>query len=165
MNKTNRQNTGATCLMVAASSYAAGSLTVSREVVVDRAPATVWKLLGDFNALDVWLPPVANSTMKGEPAKLGAIRVLDLGSNASVTEKLVAYSSAFHSYSYVFLDSPLPVKNYVATIELSATPDGKTRVKWHSTFDAAGAPDDKARQAIEGIYDAGLAKVAAIFRK
>ena len=42
--------------------------------------------------------------------------------------------------------------------------EGKTRVKWSSTFDADGAPDDKAKEAILGIYDAGLGKLSAIFR-
>ena len=49
--------------------------------------------------------------------------------------------------------------------ELSAAGPGKTRVKWSSTFDADGAPDDKAKEAILGIYDAGLGKLATIFRE
>jgi hypothetical protein len=32
-------------------------------------------------------------------------------------------------------------------------------------LDADGAPDDKAKEAILGIYDAGLTKLAAIFRE
>ena len=152
-------------LVLATGSYAAGHLAVSREITVDRAPDTVWKLVGEFNSLDVWLPPVLASTFTGSPTQPGAVRVLDLGNNASVTEKLLAYSSERRSYSYAFVKSPLPVKNYVATIELSTTADGKTRVKWHSTFDADGAPDDKAKEAILGIYDAGLGKVALIFKR
>jgi mxaD protein len=165
MNKMIHTGIGAASLALASSGFAAGGLSVSREVTVDRSPATVWKLVGDFNALDVWLPPVQRSTFTGEATRPGAVRVLELGNNARVTEKLTDYSSAQHRYSYAFIESPLPVKNYVATIELSAAPEGKTRIKWYSTFDAHGAPDDKAREAIQGIYDAGLAKVAAIFRQ
>jgi mxaD protein len=121
--------------------------------------------VGAFNSLDVWLPPVLGSTATGSPTEPGAIRRLDLGNSASVTEKLLAYSSERHSSSYAFLKSPLPVKNYVATIELSETAGGKTLMKWHSTFDAEGATPDKAKEAIQGIYDAGLAKVAAIFSR
>lgn len=160
-----RQSVGAASLMVAASGFAAGSLTVSREAIVERPPATVWKLVGSFNALDVWLPPVRGSSFTGEATHPGAIRVLDLGNNAAVTEKLLAFSGEEHRYSYAFLSSPLPVKNYVATIELSPADGGKTRVKWTGTFDAAGAPDDKAKEAIQGIYDAGLTKLSAIFRQ
>jgi hypothetical protein len=160
-----RHTAGAASLMVAASSFAAGSLSVSREMVVERPAATVWKLVGSFNSLDVWLPPVRGSSFTGNATQPGAIRMLDLGNNASVTEKLLSYSGTEHRNSYAFLSSPLPVKNYVAAIELSAAGEGKTRVKWSSTFDADGAPDDKAKEAILGIYDAGLTKLAAIFRE
>jgi len=160
-----RQSIGIAAMMLAASSFAAGQLAVSREITVDRAPATVWKLVGEFNSLDVWLPPVLSSTFTGSATQPGAIRQLDLGNNASVTEKLVAYSNARRSYSYAFIKSPLPVKNYVATIELTETTEGKTLIKWHSTFDAEGASDDKAKEAILSIYDAGLSKVSAIFKR
>lgn len=165
MNQVVRNYVGAAGLMLAAGGVAAGNLSVSREVTVDRSPATVWKLLGEFNSLDVWLPPVLGSTFEGDATKPGAVRVLDLGNDAKVTEQLVAYSSAERSYSYAFLDSPLPVKDYVATIELRAVANGKTLIRWHSTFDSAGAPDAAAREAVQGIYDAGLAKLASIFGK
>ena len=167
MNPLIRSGVAAASLSIlSASGLAAnGSLSASREITVDRSPAVVWKLLGAFDALDVWLPPVHSSSSTGSPTEAGAIRVLDLGNNLSVTEKLLDYSSARRSYSYAFLKSPLPVRNYVATIEVNEAPQGRTVVKWHSTFDAAGAPDDTAREAILGIYDAGLRKVAAIFGK
>lgn len=152
-------------IAVTSSSFAGGNLSVSREVVVDRAPATVWKLMGEFNSLDVWLPPVLSSTFTGNRIRPGAVRVLDLGDNATVTERLLSFDSAKYRYTYAFVKSPLPVKNYVATVELSPAAEGKTLIKWHSTFDAAGAPDDKAKEAIQGIYDVGLAKAAAIFKK
>ncbi len=63
------------------------------------------------------------------------------------------------------MESPLPVQNYVATIELTPAPDGGTRIKWSSTFDAKGVPDETAKDAIGGIYDAGLGRITAIFRK
>lgn len=140
-----------------------GQLSASREIVVDRAPATVWKLLGEFNALDIWLPPVQASRFSGHATKPGAIRVLELGNRATVTEELVAYSIAERSYSYKFIESPLPVKNYVATLQVREAPGGKSLIQWRSTFEAAGAPDEKAREAILGIYDAGLEKAAVIF--
>ena len=165
MNALIRHTAGAASLAVAASSFAAGSLSVSREAIVERPPATVWKLVGSFDALDIWLPPVRASSFTGNATQPGAIRVLELGNNARVTEKLITFDTAAHRYSYAFVSSPLPVKNYVAAIELSAAGEGKTRIKWSSTFDADGAPDDKAKEAILGIYDAGLGKLKAIFRE
>ena len=141
-----------------------GSLRVSREAVIPRAPATVWKLLGAFDALDVWLPPVRASSSRGQPTQPGAVRVLDLGNGAAVTEELLEHSDADRRYRYAFVSSPLPVRHYVATIELAAAAGNRTLVKWSSTFDADGAPDEEAKQAILGIYDAGLGRLEAIFR-
>ncbi len=165
MNRILRGSLCAIGLSLSAASFAAGHLTVAREVTVDQAPATVWKLMREFNALDVWLPPVQASAASGNPTQPGATRVLSLVGGATVTEKLLAFDDARHSYSYAFIQVPLPVKNYVAEIELAAAPGGKTLIKWHSTFDAAGASDDKAKEAIQGIYDAGLGKLAVIFKK
>jgi mxaD protein len=144
---------------------AVGALHVARETVMARAPATVWKLLGAFDALDVWLPPVRASSSRGQPTQPGAVRVLDLGNGAAVTEELLAYSDADRCYRYAFVSSPLPVKHYVATIELVAATGNRTLVRWSSTFDADGASDAQAKEAIEGIYDAGLARLDAIFRQ
>jgi mxaD protein len=152
-------------LAVSASSHAAGALSVSREVVVDRSPDTVWKLVGEFNALDVWLPPVQASSTSGGPVRPGSVRILDLGKHASVTEKLTAFDQHRRSYSYTFLASPLPVANYNATIALEERPGGKTLVRWTSQFDSHGASDAVAMEAIGGIYDAGLAKLTEIFKK
>jgi mxaD protein len=152
-------------LAASAAGLAAESISVSRETTVDSSPATVWKLVGDFNALDVWHPAVARSTASGGDNKTGATRVLTLGDGAKITEKLLARDAAKHSYSYSILKSPLPVKNYRSTIRLSPTADGRTLMVWSSIFDAEGAPDGKAAEVIQGIYDAGLAKVAGNFKK
>jgi mxaD protein len=143
---------------------AVGTLTVSRDATLDQPPSIVWKLIGEFNALDIWLPPVQASSLRGVGTAPGAIRVLDLGGGASVTEELLDYDSARHRYTYAFVESPLPVKRYVATIALSAAPNGRTLIKWHSNFEADGAPDDQAQAAVQGIYDVGLAKLVSIFR-
>jgi mxaD protein len=152
----------AAALVLAASAAQAGELKVEREMTIDKAPATVWKMVGDFNALDVWHPAVASSTATG--SKPGATRLLTLGNGATISEKLLARDPARHSYSYAILKSPLPVKNYKSTLQLKPTADGKTLMTWSSTFEANGADDAKAQEVIQGIYDAGLAKVAANFK-
>lgn len=150
-------------LLLALAGAQAAELSVTREVTVDRAPATVWKMVGDFNALDVWHPAVAKSTSTG--SQPGATRLLTLGDGATISEKLLGRNAAKHSYSYAILKSPLPVRNYRSTLSLSEAPEGKTLIRWTSTFEAAGADDAKAKDVIGGIYDAGLAKVAAHFKR
>jgi hypothetical protein len=76
------RNWGATvALTLATNGFAAGNLAVSREITLDRSPATVWKLVGEFNSLDVWLPQVLGSRFTGTATQPGAVRQLDLGNN------------------------------------------------------------------------------------
>jgi mxaD protein len=165
MNSIRKLIAGTGLLMIATCSLAAGALTVEREATVDGSPDTVWKLVGNFNALDVWHPAVASSTMKGAGTKAGATRTLTLGNGAKIEEKLTAYSSVKHTYSYAITASPLPVKNYVSTLALSKAGEGKTLVKWSSTFDANGVSDDEAKKVIGGIYDGGLSRVGITLKK
>lgn len=65
----------------------------------------------------------------------------------------------------MILKSPLPVKNYVSTLTVSPTSDGKSLVKWTSIFDANGADDAKAKEVVGGIYDAGLSKATAMLKR
>ncbi|EWS56318.1 MULTISPECIES: SRPBCC family protein [unclassified Methylibium] len=144
----------------AGAAQAGGSLSVSREVEVDAAPATVWKLVGNFNHLDVWHPAVVASTQKG------GIRTLTLaGGGGTIVEKRTALSDSKMSYSYVIQSGPLPVQQYASTLTVMTGAAGKSIVSWTGTFNAKGAPDDKAKEVIQGVYDAGLARVAANFKK
>lgn len=63
------------------------------------------------------------------------------------------------SYSYAFIQGPLPVKTYNAT--LTVMPDGPNAVVvLTATFDAEGMSEPDAKADIEGVYDQGLAGIA-----
>jgi len=159
--------TVASALLVVGSSHAAGTLSVTREVTIDSTPTTVWKLVGNFNALDVWHPAVRKSELTGAGTKVGTRRLLTLAEGKQVIiEQLTAYDAAKTSYSYTIVNSPLPVVNYKGTISLNATSDGKTLLKWTSNFQApSGADDASATRAVETLYDSGLAKLVNNFAK
>ena len=97
--------------------------------------------------------------------RIGTRRLLTLGDGATILESLLAYSAAKNTYSYSIIKSPLPVANYKATITLTPVDEGHTLMKWTSTFDANGVSDEQAASIIGGIYDAGMAKVVANFKK
>lgn len=153
-----------TLLLSASLTVSAGDLTVSKEIVVNASPETTWKMIGNFNHLDVWHPVVVGSKLtQGKADTAGAIRVLTLGNGASITEKLLSHSNANNSYSYAITESPLPVSDYVSMIEVSAADGGKSVVKWSSSFDAKNASDKEAMDTIAGVYDAGLASIKSNF--
>ncbi|SFK37998.1 SRPBCC family protein [Methylophaga sulfidovorans] len=145
-------------MLTSLSTFAAGNLSVDEQVSVNASPATVWKMVGNFNGLDVWHPVVVGSDLKsGNNNEVDAERILSLGNGGTILEQLTAYSDSDNSYSYAILESPLPVKNYESTISVSDDGKGKSIVSWSSTFDAADGVDDQAAiDAITGVYNAGL---------
>lgn len=145
--------------------HADGAISFSRDVTIDRAPATVWKYVGDFNATDLWHPSVRTSTLKGNSTRPGAIRTLKLTGDGEMVEKLLAYDAAKTRYTYATLKSPFPIKNFVSTLSVSPTADGKTLMTWSATFDADGIDEDIATEWVGVAFDGGLGKVATHFEK
>ncbi|PCJ32557.1 MAG: MxaD family protein [Gammaproteobacteria bacterium] len=146
-----------TTLLASSISVFAGDLTVSQSITVNASPETTWKMIGDFNHLDVWHPVVVKSELtSGDSQTLGSIRVLTLGNGAQITEKLVVNDNANKTYSYAITESPLPVDDYVGTITVTAAEAGKSIVTWSSTFNAKDATDEESKASTLGIYDAGL---------
>ena len=156
----------ATMMAFSLTAFAGGALEVNKDIMVDANPATVWKMVGNFNGLDVWHPVVVSSDLElGMNDEVGAQRLLTLGNGATITEKLVSYSDNDKSYTYQILKSPLPVSNYQSTIMVEAAGEGKSKVTWRSTFDAKDASDKDAIAAITGVYEAGLNQVSKDFAK
>jgi polyketide cyclase/dehydrase/lipid transport protein len=151
--------------VISQTALSAGNLSVMKEVNLNAAPDTVWKMVGGFNELDMWHPVVVNSQLQGEGMKSGDVRVLTLGNGAKITEKLVAHSDTKMAYTYAITESPLPVMDYVSTITVTKADDGKSTVEWKSTFNANNAPDEKAIETIAGVYDAGLNNLAKHFNQ
>ncbi|MDQ6994119.1 MAG: SRPBCC family protein [Mariprofundaceae bacterium] len=163
MLKTIIKTTLSAALLATAMTSFAGSLNVSKEVTVNASPDTTWKMIGDFNHLDVWHPVVVSSKLTH--GKTNDTRLLTLGNGATITEKQVSRNAAERSYTYAIVESPLPVADYVSTISVSPAADGKSTVTWSSSFDANGVSDEDAVNAITGIYDAGLNNLDKHFNK
>lgn len=147
-------------LLTASMTSFAGALEVEKEITVNASPETTWKMIGDFNHLDVWHPVVVASELTQDSKD--TIRVLTLGNGAAITEKLLSQNE--NSYSYEITESPLPVSGYVSEISVSATQDGKSVVRWTSSFDAKGVEDQEAVNTISGVYDAGLTSLQKHFQ-
>lgn len=152
-------------MALAGPSHADGAISFSRDVTIDRSPATVWKYVGDFNATDLWHPSVRNSTLTGRSNRPGAIRTLTLTGDSQMVEKLLAYDAAKTRYTYTTLKSPFPIKNCISTLSVSPTTDGKTLLTWSASFDAVDVDEDIATEWVGIAFDGGLGKVATHFEK
>ena len=114
----------------------------------------VWGRIGDFGTLHAWHPAIEKTEMDG--SGVGATRNLFLAGGGNVIERLESEDAAGRGYSYVFVESPIPVDNYQATIKVVDNGDGSCTVDWSSSFDPDGVPEAEAVGIISGIYQAGF---------
>jgi mxaD protein len=139
----------------------AGEQSVKKTLSLPGSPAATWAVIADYCAIQKWHPAIATcEIIKGTANQLGAVRLLTLQDGGKVSEELVGYDAKKRSYTYKILESPLPISGYTATIAVGPGSSGGSVIDWHSTFDAAPGTDPAAARAtIEGIYDAGLARL------
>ena len=141
----------------------AGELQVSVSQTLSASPEEVWQEIGRFGQLS-WHPAVATTVVRGNPERTGAVREITTVDGAVLVEKLVAHAAGQHSMSYRILRSPLPVSGYVSTLRVLPAQFGGSKVVWSSHFRRTAAVDDAtARQAVEGIYRAGMQSLVKAF--
>jgi len=143
---------------------AAGNISVSKTIGIDAPAAVVWDKVKDFNALNIWHPAVAKTDiLAGENNKVGAVRLLTLNDGGTIEEDLTAWDDTGMTFSYIIVESVLPVSDYEATLTVEATSNTSTKVTWSASFNAGkGADDQTARDTISGIFDAGFENLVQI---
>ena len=98
-----------------------------------------------------------DSEADGETVQIRGLVVK--GGLGTIVEVETARDNASMSYSYAFVQGPLPVKAYNATIAVRPNGAG-SNIVWTATFDAAGMSETEAESDIAGVYEAGLAGIA-----
>ncbi len=143
-------------VMAALASFAAcgiqsaGAVEVRQVAEIKASPAAVWAKIGEWCAIKDWHPAIASC----ESGKRG-FRTLTLKDGGKILEKITKMGK--NTYSYDIIESPLPVKNYKATLTAKADSLGSTDLTWTAKFDAAkGKTDAEAAAVINGIFEAGL---------
>ena len=98
----------------------AGSPALAAEVTeatpVNAAPEKVWATIGGFCGIGTWHPAVEACALSTQGGK--NIRTLSLKGGGTIVEEEVGRDDARMAYSYRILESPLPVANYVSTIQV-----------------------------------------------
>lgn len=127
----------------------------------------VWEVAGDFNGLAGWHPAISDSklTTGASAAEIGAVRDLTLGDGSHVVERLVSLDNDEHSYAYVFVDSPFPVRSYYSKLRLAPITAGdQTFAEWVGLFDSEAADEEAMTNAFaNGVYAGGLAALVERF--
>ncbi|AZF37434.1 hypothetical protein C4J88_2651 [Pseudomonas sp. R4-39-08] len=133
--------------------------TVEYRALINGGADRVWDVLKHFGQISQWHPAIAESIIEnGQPDGLvGCIRRLTLQDGAVLREKLLSVDEPDLQFSYRFVESPLPVDNYVATVRLIPLTGGDiTVVLWSATFDTREPdPQGELTAAIESLIVGG----------
>ena len=140
-------------------------LKVDKSITIKADPAKVWALVKDFGNMQKWHPAVASTKLEKKGAD--TFRTLTLKDGGNIVEKFRSADDADMKLKYEIVTSPLPLTDYNAFIVVSkGEKAGETNVRWVGRFYRlyklnppipAGQDDESALNAINGIFDAGLA--------
>ena len=106
----------------------------------------VWPVARDFNGHAAWHPFIAESTIEDGLSSdtVGCVRNFTLADGAHLRERLLSLSDLDHSFTYSILSSPMPIRDYTATLRLTPVTEGeRTFIEWFASFEVA--PADEAR--------------------
>ena len=144
-------------------------IRVRRSAVIDAPIERVWAVLRDFNSHSAWHPAVGRSTIeRGEaPDQVGCVRDFSLKDGHHIREQLLALSDRDHLSTYCIRDATLPMRNYVATVQLRRVTDGdRTFWQWESTFDVPRGREREFEQLVGGqVYEAGFTGLVTFLRR
>jgi NADPH2:quinone reductase len=136
-------------------------IRVRRSAVIDAPIDRVWAVLRDFNSHSAWHPAVGDSRIeRNEPAdQVGCVRNFFLKDGNHIREQLLALSDSQYLSTYCILDATLPMRNYVASLQLKKVTDGeRTFWHWESTFDVPKGREREFDQLVGGgVYEGGFA--------
>lgn len=136
-------------------------------VVVPASAEETWDLVRDFDGLPRWHPSIQVSTIEdgGRAAEVGCVRRLTLADGGVVRERLCALDDESRCCSYCFVESPFPVRSYLATLRVRpVTDNGHAFVEWFAQYDCESA--DQASLDVtfgEGVFGTGLRQLARRF--
>jgi len=128
--------------------------------VIDAPADRVWAVVRDFNGLPAWTPFVAESRIEGgQPAdRVGCIRNFRLKDGGTIRERLLTLSDYDYQCTYSILESPMGVRDYIATLKLSPITDGdRTFAEWTAEFDCdPGRESALSDQIGRGVFQAAF---------
>ncbi len=125
---------------------------VSMKSTINTSADALWQGLRTFYA-DL---PGIECVVAG--SGVGAVRTFTLPDGGQIIERLESLDDEARTLTYAIInDSPLPVNDYLSTMQVTDTGDGECELTWSSTFEPRGVPEKIAQKVIGGVYSGGFA--------
>lgn len=132
--------------------------------IIDLPVDRVWAYVRDFNGHHKWHPLIAESHIEdGLPSdQVGCVRNFSLADGGRLRERLLSFSDLERSFTYNIIESPLPVRNYIATFSCRPVTEGdRTFVEWQAAFDVAEADEVRMKEQVgRKTFAVGIAALA-----
>ncbi|HKL19355.1 MAG TPA: SRPBCC family protein [Halalkalibaculum sp.] len=122
--------------------------------IIEADAEKVWELAGDFSRLDSFVEAIADCSSDGKES--GAIRTLTLQDGSKVKEKLQSINHENHTLNYSIVESEMPIKNYVGTMQVKDLGNNRSEFTWSSEFRSENGQEEEMKQALEGLYSLGM---------
>ena len=128
----------------------------------------VWDAVKDFDGLHKWHPMFSDDELKsGANGEIGSVRTMTVKDGPSFDEELLAYDALEKKFTYKVIDpAPLPISDYVSTMEVIESRRGYTMILWRSAFhnnSEGKMKDEEVIAFIDGAYRAGLDNLKSMF--
>ena len=135
---------------------------VSMQTIIHASADEVWNTIGDFNGLPKFVTAITKSAVEG--SGVGAVRNLKLqDSDTPIIERLERLDEKARTLSYSIIKSPLPLADYISTMEVRSLDEKRCELTWWSTFEPRGIPEAEALKIVEGIYSMGFDGLKEIY--
>ena len=148
---------GLAACAIATSADAAAPAHLTRSIIVQAPPSTVWRLVGPFCTIGDWHPAIGSCRLDG--ARKPTRTLVTRDGAATFVELEVARNEAARSYSYSFTSAPVPVTHYVSTFSVRANGKYGSIVTWSSDYTPNDGQESAAATMLTGIYESGLAAI------
>jgi len=137
------------------------SVSFTRSVEVNASAADVWAAIGPYCAVQDWHPAIGSCEEDGGNPSVRTLVTAD--GAATFVEEQTERNEDEQFYSYAILSGPLPLTDYASTFDVDANGDGGATVTWSSTYVPNEGAEEAVVGALTGIYESGLASIAAQF--
>jgi hypothetical protein len=149
-----------TALALLVGSGSAHATTVEKKRDMPGEASAVWALIGDFCAIKIWHPLVANCVLSRQGD--ATYRSLTFRDGSTAKEKLTAVEET--AYSYEIVETKLPIENCKATLAVEEDEDypDRSEVHWPATFDAQNTSQEDAKRGIAEFLEAGVRAIKTV---
>lgn len=110
----------------------------------------MWDRIGDPGSLAAWHPAVETTELRDG----GKTRVNTVPGGGRLVEPIL--EQADHQYTFRIVESPLPLAEFVSTIQVRDDGADACVVEWEATFEPSGMSEAEVADIVRGFFQAGL---------